>query len=100
MNKHKKRSAAKPGCLSLIPDLTFFHHGSQIRIFPSQIPKKCSLSYRKYDPGCSSRIPDPDHGFLPILDPRSKGQKRHRIRIRNNEKMRQKILIILRLEDH
>ncbi len=27
------------------------------------------LSSRKCDPGCSSRVPDPDVGFLPIPDP-------------------------------
>jgi hypothetical protein len=32
-------------------------------------PKNQFLSYRKYDPGCSSRIPDPDADFLPIPDP-------------------------------
>jgi hypothetical protein len=43
------------------------------------------LSSRKYDPGCSSRIPDPDADFLPIPDPGSRGQKGtgSRIRIRN-----------------
>jgi hypothetical protein len=39
------------------------------------IIKKLFLSYRKYDPGCSSRIPDPDPYFLPIQDPGSRGQK-------------------------
>jgi hypothetical protein len=43
------------------------------------------LSSRKYDPGCSSRIPDPDADFLPIPDPGSRGPKGtgSRIRIRN-----------------
>jgi hypothetical protein len=49
-----------------IPDPTFFHPGSEL--FPSRIrikdfkyfnPKKWFLSSMKYDPGCSSRIPDP-----------------------------------------
>jgi hypothetical protein len=31
-------------------------------------PKKWFLSSRKYDPGCSSRILDPDPDFLPIPD--------------------------------
>jgi hypothetical protein len=56
-------SVADPGCLS------------RIRLFPSRIlinefkyyPKKWFLSSRKYDPGCSSWIPDAD--FLPIPDP-------------------------------
>jgi hypothetical protein len=50
--------------------------------FPSRIPdphqrfkccvcntKKWFLSSRKYDPGCSSQIRDPDPDFLPIPDP-------------------------------
>ncbi len=37
--------------------------------------KKMFLSCKKYDPGCSSRIPDPDANFLPIPDPGSRGQK-------------------------
>jgi hypothetical protein len=32
-------------------------------------PQKWFLSFRKYDPGCSSRISDPDADFLPIPDP-------------------------------
>jgi hypothetical protein len=62
--------------------------------FPSRIrfkelknvnPKKWFLSSGKYDPGCLSRIPDPDPDFLPIPDPGSRGQKGtgYRIRIRN-----------------
>jgi hypothetical protein len=82
-----------------IPDLTFFHPGSELS--PSQIAgphqrklsiltpqktKKWFLSSRKYDPGCSSLIPDPDADFLPIPDPGSRGQKGtgSRIRIRNS----------------
>ncbi len=44
---------------------------SRIRIkeFKYFSPKKWFLSSRKYDPGCSSRIPYPD--FLPIADPGS-----------------------------
>jgi hypothetical protein len=38
--------------------------------------KKWFLSSRKYDPGCSSRIPDPDADFYPS---RIQGSKRHRI---------------------
>jgi hypothetical protein len=43
-------------------------------------PKKWFLSSRKYDPGCSSQILDPDPYFLPILDPgfRIQGSKSHR----------------------
>jgi hypothetical protein len=45
-----------------IPDPTFFHPGSR--------------SSKKYDPGCSSRIPDPDADFLPS---RIQGSKRYPI---------------------
>jgi hypothetical protein len=49
--------------------------------------KKWFLSSKKYDPGCSSRIPDPDADFLPS---RIQGSKRRpipgsRIRIRNTD---------------
>jgi hypothetical protein len=62
-------------------------------LFPSRIPDphqrikyfspKWFLRSKKYDPGGSSRIPDPD--FLPIPDPGSRGQKGtgSRIRISN-----------------
>jgi len=52
--------------------------GSQIRNFgsPSKnlnvINPKKFLNPRKYDPGCSSRIPDPDLDFLPFPDPEVK----------------------------
>jgi hypothetical protein len=83
-------SVADPGCLSRIPDPTFFHPGSRIRtvsipdpgsasknlsILTQKKTKKWVLSSRKYDPGCLSRIPDPDADFLPIPDPGSRGQK-------------------------
>jgi hypothetical protein len=56
-----------------------------LSILTPKKPKKWFLSSRKYDPGCSSRIPDPDADFLPIPGPGSRGQKRtgSRIRIRN-----------------
>jgi hypothetical protein len=65
----------------LIPDPTFFHPGSRILIkefkyFNSKKAKKLFLSSKKYDPGCSSRIPDPDADFLPSRIP---GSKRHPI---------------------
>ncbi len=43
----------------------FLHPGSRIRIkeFKCFNPNKWFLSSRKYDPGCSSRIPDPDADF-------------------------------------
>jgi hypothetical protein len=72
--------------------------GSRIQLFsipdpgselsPSRIPDPGSssknlsiltpwfLSSKKYDPGCSSRIPDPDADFLPS---RIQGSKRHPI---------------------
>jgi hypothetical protein len=95
----KIASVADPGCLSRIrlystriPDPNCLHPGSRIRIkeykyFDPKKPQKWFLSSRKYDPGCSSRIPDPDADFLPIPDPGSRGQKGtgSRIRIRNTE---------------
>jgi hypothetical protein len=82
-------SVAGPGCLSRIPDPTFFHPGSRIRIkeFKYFNPKKWFLRSRKYDPGCSSLTPDLDADFLPIPDPGSRGQKGtgSRIRIRNTD---------------
>jgi hypothetical protein len=68
---------------SQIPDPNCFRPGSRIPIkeFKYFNPKEWFLSSRKYDPGCSSRIPDPDPDFLPIPDPGSliQGSKRHRI---------------------
>ncbi len=79
-------SVADPGCLSRIPDPTFFHPGSElsssrIRIeeFKYFNQKKWFLSSRKYDPGCSSRIrmltfyPSriPDSGVKKTPDPGS-----------------------------
>jgi hypothetical protein len=69
-------SVADPRCLSRIRHFSIPHPGSEF--FPSRIrikqfqyfkAKKCFLSSRKYDPGCSSRISDPDPDFLPIPDP-------------------------------
>jgi hypothetical protein len=51
-----------------IPDLNFFHPGSR-KEFKYFNPEKLFLSSRKYDPGCSSRTPDPDPDCLPIPDP-------------------------------
>ncbi len=74
-------SVADPGCLSRIrlfsiPDPNCLHPRSRIRI-----------KEFKYDPRCSSLIPDPDADFLPIPDPGSRGQKGtgSRIRIRNTD---------------
>ncbi len=84
-----------------IPDPTFFHpgsrtpdpnffylgSGSRIRIkeFKYCNPKKWFLISRKYDQGCSFRIPDLDPDFLSNPDPGSRGRKGtgSRIRIRN-----------------
>jgi hypothetical protein len=69
-----------------IPNPTFFHPGSRIRIcsipdpgFASKElqyfnPKKWFLSSRKYNPGCSSRI-----RILTLYPSRIQGSKRHRI---------------------
>jgi hypothetical protein len=62
---------------SWIPDPNCLHPGSRIRIkefkyFNPKKNKKLFLSSRKYDPGCSSQIPDPDADFLPIPDPEVK----------------------------
>ncbi len=38
-------------------------------------PIKWFLSSRKYDPGCSFQIPDPDPDFLPIPDPGCRGHR-------------------------
>jgi hypothetical protein len=45
--------------------------GSESKNLSILTPKKWFLSSRKYDPGCSSRIPDPDADFYPsrIPDP-------------------------------
>jgi hypothetical protein len=78
-----------------IPDPTFFHPGSRILIkefkyFNPKKSKKWFLSFKRYDPGCSTRIPDPDADFLPsrIPDPGVKKAPNPgpRIRIRNTEK--------------
>jgi hypothetical protein len=87
---------AYPGCLSRIPDPTFFHPGSRIRtvsipdpgssfkslsILTAKNPKKWFLSSQKYDPGCSSWIPDPGSGCWLFSHPGSRiqGSKRHPI---------------------
>jgi hypothetical protein len=62
------------------PGSEFFHPQSQIpnkefTYFYLFNQKKWFLSSRKYDPGCSFRIPYPDPDFLPIPDPGSRGQK-------------------------
>ncbi len=87
----RSSSVADPGCLSRIPDPRFFHPGSRIRTVsipdPGSssknlsilIPKKAKkwfLSSKKCDPGCSSRIPDPDADFLTSRIP---GSKKHPI---------------------
>jgi hypothetical protein len=62
-----------------IPDPNCLHHGSRIlikefkyiRYFNTKKTKNWYLSSKKYDPGCSSQIPDPDADFPPIPDPGS-----------------------------
>jgi hypothetical protein len=86
----RMNGVADPGGLSRIPDKTFsipdpncLHPGSaskNLSISTPKKPKKWFLSSRKYDPGCSFRIPDAD--FLPIPDPGSRGQKDTGSRIR------------------
>ncbi len=80
---HSYISVADPGGLSRIrlfpsriPDPNFFHPGARILIkeFKYFNPTKWFLNFRKYDP-------DPD--FLPIPDPRCRGQKGTGSRIRN-----------------
>ncbi len=61
-----------------IPDPNCLHPGSRILIKKPK-PKKWFLSSKKYDLGCSFRIPDPDTDFLPIPDPgyHIQGWKKH-----------------------
>jgi hypothetical protein len=81
---------------SRIPDPNCLHPGSRIRtvsipdpgsssnnlsILTPKKPKKWFLSSKKYNLGCSSRIPDPDAYFLPIPDPGSRGHKGTQSRI-------------------
>jgi hypothetical protein len=66
---------------SRIPDPNCLHPGSRILIkefkyFNPKKAKKWFLSSKKYVPGCSSRIPDPDADFLPS---RIQGSKSHPI---------------------
>jgi hypothetical protein len=83
-------TVADPGFLSRIqlfsiphPNFSIPDPHKKIKKFKYFNPKKWFLSSRKYDPGCSSRFPDPY--LLPIPDPGSRGQKGtgSRIRIRN-----------------
>jgi hypothetical protein len=74
---------------SRIQDPNCLHPGSRIlkefNNFNPKKPKKWFLSSKKYDPGCSSRIPDPDADFLPIPDPGVKKAPTPGFRIRNTE---------------
>ncbi len=67
-------SIPDPGSRILIKEFKYFN--------PKKA-KKWFLSSKKYDPGCSSRIPDPGSGcwLSPIPDPRSRGQKSTQSRI-------------------
>jgi hypothetical protein len=53
------------------PGFEFIHprSGSESKNLSILTPKKLFLSCRKYDLGCSSRIPDPDPDLFPIPDP-------------------------------
>jgi hypothetical protein len=64
---------------SWIPDLG--SSSKNLSILTPKKGKKWFLSSKKYDPGCSSRIPDPDADFLPFQDPGSRGQKGTQSRI-------------------
>ncbi len=73
-----------PNFSFLIPDPNSLHPGSRVRIkefnyFNHKKTKKMFLSCRKYDPGCSSRIPDPGSGCWLSTYPGSRiqGSKRH-----------------------
>ena len=65
----------------LDPGSEFFPYRFCIKKFQYFNPQKFFLSSRKYDPGCSFQIPDPDRDFLSIPNPgfRIQGSKRHRI---------------------
>jgi hypothetical protein len=65
----------------LDPGSEFFPYRFCIKEFQYFNPQKFFLSSRKYDPGCSFQIPDPDRDFLSIPNPgfRIQGSKRHRI---------------------
>ncbi len=74
-----------PGSGMFIPDPTFFHPGSRIRIkeFKYFNPKKTKKMVSKLEKIWSGLfIPDPDADFLPIPDPGSRGQKGTGSRIR------------------
>ena len=57
------------GCLSWTRIFSIPDPWSKRLQIPIFLTQKLFLSSRKYDPGCSSRIPDPDPDFLPIPDP-------------------------------
>jgi hypothetical protein len=74
------------------PGSKFFHPGSRVTKIPdpgsasknlSVFNPKIFLSSRKYDPGCSSRIPDPDLDFFTLLGSRGHKGNGSRIRIPN-----------------
>jgi hypothetical protein len=72
---------------SRIPVPNCLHPGSSsknLSILTSKKAKKWFLSTKKYDPGCSSRIPDSNADFLPSRIPVKKAPNPgSRIRIRN-----------------
>ncbi len=60
---------------SRIRSVSISDPGSASKNLSILTPKKWVLKSRKYDPGCSSRIPDPGADFLPIPDPGSRVKK-------------------------
>ncbi len=99
----KKFQCCGSGMFILDPRSKFFPSRSQIQTVSIPDPasasknliilipkeqKKWFPSSRKYDPGCSSRIPDPETGCWLSTCPGSRGQKGigSRIWIRNTEK--------------
>ncbi len=50
-----------PGCR-----IRIFNPGPRVKKIPD--PGSASKSFRNYNPGCSSRIPDPDLDLLPVPD--------------------------------
>jgi hypothetical protein len=71
---------------SRIPDSNCLHPGSSSKNLSILTPKKAKkwfLSYKKYDPGSSSRIPDPDADFIPDPGVKKAPNPGSLIRIRN-----------------
>ncbi len=86
-HRNKKEYLSALRIRDVYPGSDFFPLGSRIRTFPYRIRikefkyfnPKWLLSSRKYDPGCSSWIPDPRSGSILFTQPGSwiQGSKRH-----------------------